>query len=221
MATQTQRKSPANKTQQASSEKTEQNDAVVVIPASDYQKLLASLEEFIKKDISSGSKNEDNKIQVGESIEVISLTPGIVNVTTFGGENNGRVYTFRGFGMSMEIPYNDLVNIVQRHFKFFERGYLYVNDARFTKINGLEQITKKVLTKEQMERIVYGDSMEDLQLFQNATAAQKEHMVTMLMDEINEGKDVDMNRIYALSKFVGYDISDRAKQFKEIFEKPE
>ena len=221
MATQTRRKVPANKAQQINAEQIEQKDEVVVIPASDYQKLLNSLEQFMQKEITSGSKNEDKKIQLGESIEVISLSPGIVNVTTSGGENNGRVYTFRGFGVSMDIPYGDLVSIVQKQFKFFERGYLYVNDARFTKINGLEQITKNVLNKEQIERIVHGNAPEDLHLFENATMAQKEHIVGMLIDDINDGKEVDMNRIYGISKFVGYDVSERAKQFKQMFEKPE
>lgn len=223
MTTQSRRKTPSTKVEEPTIVKAELDtpEEVVVMPVSDYKKLIASLEKFMKEEPSSDKKSENQKIHPGESIEVISLSPGIVNVTTSGGENNGRVYTFRGFGISMEIPYVDLVNIVQNHFKIFERGYLYVNDARFTKINGLEQITRKVLTKEQMEEIVYGKDTENLHLFENATVIQKEHMVTMLMDDINEGKEVDMNRIYSISKFVGYDISDRAKEFKQSLEQPE
>lgn len=229
MATQSKRKTPVAKAQPQDAkiekaltvEKSEPKEEVVLVPASDYRKLLDSLEQFMNKEITSGHKNEDQKIQLGESIEVVSLSPGIVNATTSGGDNNGRTYAFRAFGMSMEIPYGDLVNIVQNHFKLFERGYLYVNDARFTKTNGLEQVTKNVLNKEQMERIVYGNSPEDLHLFENATVVQKEHMVSMLITDVNDGKEVDMNRIHSVSKFVGYDVSDRAKQFKQMFEKPE
>lgn len=232
MTTQSRRKSSTGKTQQpeptiennftvSKVEEKKSEDEFVVVPALDYKKLLASLDMFMKKEAANGNKSEDDKIQPGETIEVISLSPGIVNATTAGGDNNGRVYTFREFGASMKIPYNDLVNIVQNHYKFFERGYLYVNDARFTKINGLEQITKNVLNKEQIEKLVHGGSSEDLDLFAHATGVQKEHIVGMLIDDINDGKNVDMNRIYAISNFVGYDIGDRARQVKQMFEKPE
>ncbi len=220
MTTQSQRKSSPKKTEQMISKEDnlKPSGEVVVLPAEDYKKLIESLSNFMKDETDSNKKGETRKIDSSESIQVISLSPGIVNAVTSGGDNNGRVYRFRGFGISMEIPYGDLVNIVQNHFKLFEDGYLYVNDARFTRVHGLEQVTKRVLTKEQMEKIVYGDYSTDLHLFENATSVQKEHMVAMLMDDINAGKEVDMNRIYSISKFVGYDISDRAHQFKQAIE---
>lgn len=195
-------------------ESVEKKEGTVSIPLGKYEQMLEALTAFMSQQSTAGSTGENDKIQRDEYIEVISLTPRLVTVTA----GSGRQYNFKGFGVSIEIPYEDLSSIVQNSFSFFEKGYIYVNDARFTKANGLEHIAKRVLTKEQIEAIVYGDSPEAMSLFKNGTVAQKEIMASMLMSEIIDGKAVDMNKVKKISEFVGFDLSQRAQEFKELMD---
>ena len=196
----------------------ENKENTITIPVSKYEQMLEALTAFISEQAKAGSSSENKKIQRDEYIEVISLTPMLVTVTANAAGGSGREYNFKGFGVSIEIPYADLANIVQKHFKFFEKGYLYVNDARFTKTNGLDQITSKILTKEQIEVIIYGDNQSSLALFEKGTTSQKNIIASMLIKELVENKDIDMNKIKKISDFVGFDLNQRAEEFKEILE---
>lgn len=192
----------------------------VSIPADEYAKLIGTLTELIKAQGESG-ENENAKISQSELIEVISLTPAITNVSTGSGDRNARKYRFVDFGVSMEIPYTDLVMIVQNHRGAFDRGFLYINDARFVKAQGLSSAMKNILTKEQMEAIVYSDDLSALDLLGKASADQRSHIADILVDMINAGKDVDMNKVKRVSEYVGYSIDEKAMRIKESLEKPE
>lgn len=228
MATQTKRKSPAPVVAKPTVIKPipqkvlapdvvkEPEDVKVTISANEYQKLISTMATFIEGRSKEDADGANGKIKQDESIEVISLSPMEVNAVT-GGDRMGRVYTFRGFGTSMVIPYGDLVNLVQNQFRLFEQGYLYVNDARFAKIHGLELIMKNILTKEQIEAVVYGDFPEYADLFEKATSVQREAMSAMLINELNKGSAIDYNKIKKISEFVGYDLGERAQQLKEMF----
>lgn len=196
----------------------EKKEETISIPISKYEQMLEALTSFMSQQANAGRTGENNKIQRDEYIEVISLTPIPVTVTANASGGSGREYNFKGFGVSIKIPYEDLSNIVQKSFSFFESGYIYVNDARFTKANGLEHIASKVLTKEQIETIVYGDSPDGMDLFKKGTAAQKDVMANMLMKELIDNKPVDMNRVKKVSEFVGFDLNQRAGEFKELFD---
>lgn len=228
MATQTKRKSPASvvakpivvkpvpKKAIAPDVDKEPDDVKVTISANEYQKLVSAMATFIEVRSKEDASGVNGKIRQDESIEVISLSPMEVNAVT-GGDRAGRVYTFRGFGTSMVIPYSDLVNIVQHQFRLFEYGYLYVNDARFAKVHGLELIMNNILTKEQINAVVYSDFPEYADLFEKATSVQREAMSTMLISELNKGSAVDYNKIKKISDFVGYDLGERAQQLKDMF----
>lgn len=197
----------------------EPKEETVSVPVSDYNRLLETLTELIKKQGEDGA-NANAKIAPSEFIEVISLSPAITNVNTGMGDRNGRNYRFVGFGVSMEIPYSDLVAIVQNHRGAFDRGFLYINDARFVKSQGLSLAMKKILTKEQMEEIIYSKDLKTLDLLGKASSDQRSHIADILVDMINAGKDVDMNKVKRVSEFVGYQIDEKAMRIKEALSPP-
>lgn len=189
----------------------------VSIPVDDYTRLLEQLTKFIEKQANSGA-NENAKISRDELIEVISLSPAITNVSTGGRGFNSRNYRFAGFGVSIEIPYDDLVSIVQNNQGAFDRGFLYINDARFVKSQGLSLAMKKILTKEQMENIIYGDDINSVNLLEKASKDQKKHIADILVNLINKGESVDMNKLKRISDYVGYKVEDRAAYIKEALQ---
>lgn len=167
------------------------------------------------------NKGEDNKLKVDDMIEVISLSPSIVNANVSANlKQPGRNYRFDKFGKMLQIPYSDLMQIVQNHTALFERGYLYINDARFVKAAGLQGAVENMLTKEQIQQIVYSDTPDYMELFAKATTEQRRNIAGILIDEINEGKEFDMNKLNKISKFIGYDIKERAAKQKEALSKP-
>lgn len=192
----------------------------VSVPVDDYARLIEQLTNFIEKQATSGA-NENAKISRDELIEVISLSPAITNVSTGGRGLNSRNYRFSGFGVSIEIPYDDLVSIVQNHQGAFDRGFLYINDARFVKSQGLSLAMKNILTKEQMENIIYGEDIGSVDLLEKASKVQKEHIADLLANLINDGETVDMNKLKKISDYVGYRIEDRAAHIKEAMEPSE
>ncbi len=167
------------------------------------------------------NKEEDSKLKIDDMIEVISLTPSIVNANVSPTPKQpGRNYRFDKFGKVLQIPYSDLMQIVQNHTALFEKGYLYINDARFVKAAGLQGAVENMLTKEQIQQIVYSDSPDYMELFAKATTEQRKNIAGILIDEINAGKEFDMNKLDKISKFIGYDILERANKQKEAFKKP-
>ena len=178
---------------------------------------VAELLELLKSNAVLKNPEENKKLQSDDLIEVISLTPGIVNATVPGDlMHSGRVYRFESFGKTMQIPFPDLNAIVQTQSKLFEEGYLYINDARFVKAAGLQSAMENILTKEQILKIVYSDEPDYMDLFKKATSEQRRHIADILIDEINNGKEFDMNKINKISKFIGYDIKERAAKQKEL-----
>jgi len=179
---------------------------------------VAELLELLKSNAFLKSPEENKKLKTDDMIEVISLTPGIVNARTSGDlRQPGRNYRFDKFGKTMQIPYSDLSAIVQNYSFLFEEGYLYINNASFVKAFGLENAVENVLTKEQILKIVYSDEPDYMDLFKRATTKQRKHIATILISEINKGKEFDMNKLDKISKFIGYDIKERAAKQKEIF----
>lgn len=177
---------------------------------------IAELLELLKSNAVLKNPEENKKLQSDDLIEVISLTPNIVNASIPSDlRHPGRNYRFEKFGKVMQIPFSDLNAIVQSHSKLFEKGYLYINDARFVKAAGLQSAMENVLTKEQILKIVYGDEPDYMDLFKKATTEQRRHIADILIDEINNGKEFDMNKLNKISKFIGYDIKERAAKQKE------
>lgn len=187
-------------------------------------KVTLTVEQLLSllKDTSAlKSKVEDNKLKVDDMIDVISLSPNIVNANVSASyKQPGRNYRFDKFGKMLQIPYSDLMQIVQNHTALFEKGYLYINDARFVKAAGLQGAVENMLTKEQIQQIVYSDSPDYMELFAKATTEQRKNIAGILIDEINAGKEFDMNKLDKISKFIGYDILERANKQKEAFKKP-
>lgn len=176
---------------------------------------------LLKNSASLKNQNEYDKLKTDDMIEVVSLSPSIVNASVSANMlQPGRNYRFDRFGKILQIPYSDLMQIVQNHTALFERGYLYINNAQFVKASGLQGAVENMLTKEQIQKIVYSNSPDYMELFSKATTEQRKNIAGILIDEINDGQEFDMNKLDKISTFIGYNIQERAKKQKENLAKP-
>ena len=151
-------------------------------------------------------------------IRIMSLCPMILNLST---EQNGggKVIRFKAFGEVKTVLYSNLVDIIDAHPNFVEGGLFYILNKSVVRKHGLDEIYKNLLTKNQMEAIVFGDSDAAVELYKNANDTQREHINTMLIAKVRDGDGgVDLNFINRISQIGKVDILAQANMAKQYME---
>lgn len=148
-------------------------------------------------------------------IKVMSLTPYLLTLTTeeYG---RGKKFNFENFGEVKRILYHDLVDIMEQHQNFVTGGYFVILNRDVVRKHGLDNVYKSILTKEKIDKIVVGNDSDAVNLFKSCSDAQKENIAQMLMSKINNNEYVDLNLLDRLSRIIGYNIADRAKEILEV-----
>jgi hypothetical protein len=109
-----------------------------------------------------------NTVQPNEYIKVMSLIDNKLNLSTRD-HGLGKTFSFEEFGETQDILYSDLMEINNHHRNFLEAGYYYILDDRVVAIASKKDAYKKILTKEQIEKILNNDEAA-ISLFQPETA---------------------------------------------------
>ena len=99
-----------------------------------------------------------------KKVKVINLMHNSLNIST---EPNGRgrVYTFREYGDSKLIKYDDLVEIVSSYPNTMESGVAYICDKEAVESLGLTEEYENLFDKKTMDRITWLREEADLELF--------------------------------------------------------
>jgi hypothetical protein len=165
----------------------------------------------------SGDDDFDNvKIGSDEYIKVMSLYSSLLNLTTqpFG---KGKVFSFNGFGVVKRIVYHELVDIMDNHYNFLEKGYFVILDKRVVRKHGLDDIYTNILSKANIDKIILGENQTDaVNLFKSANEKQQDVICRLLIDKRVSGEEIDLNLLDRLSREVGYNIYERSEEIMAL-----
>lgn len=138
-------------------------------------------------------------------IRVMSLTNHRLTVSTEG-FGNGTVFNFVNYGQIHSILYEDLAKIIHNNSRFAKEGYFFIMDSRVIKIHNLEADYAKILDKNKIDNILNMDVEVIRNLVRNTTPHIKNTIVSMVVDKITNGENVDLNKVRAISVESGKDI---------------
>lgn len=193
-------------------------------------KLMAQIEEQNKKMAELQSQiNNQPKTQTiiqqnnglsGKKVKVVNLMHNPLNIST---EPNGmgRVYTFRDYGDSRLIKYDDLADIVASYPNTMEGGLAYICDKEVVESLGLTEEYEKLFDKATMDKVVKLREESDLELFLGMNKNLQESTARKIAERINANERVDYNYINTIKEKTGIDIEDIAKNLKDFNRKPE
>src|SRR5258706_3975775 len=160
------------------------------------------------------NQEEDLEFRLDSYIEVMSLYPGKLNLSTEP-SGKGKRFSFNDFGEVKRILYNDLASVMENYRSFMEKGYFYILNERIIRKHGLNDMYANILSKSMIEKILNCDSKLAVKLYQSATPAQRENIDSMLVQEMKVN-ELDLNIISQISKISGTDLSKLAEEAKAL-----
>ena len=156
----------------------------------------------------------DTNVYADEYIPVVNLYPGLLTLST---EPNGtgRQHNFPSFGDRRNVSYQDLVRIIDNNQGFLEKGFFYILDERVIRKHGLDEVYKKLATKEKLEKAF---ELKDnaLEIYEFANEHQRKFIDRVLISKIRDGKNVDLNLVKKIEEISGVDIMEKAREAKEF-----
>lgn len=178
------------------------------------EELAEKVAELEKENTQLRNKEDDYGIRLDEYIEVMSLIPYRLNLSTEK-LGRGRTFSFSRFGEVKRILYNDLASIFENYRTFMEEGYFYILNERVIRKHGLDDVYSKILNKEKMEKIVACDPKVAVKFYESATKAQRETIDGMLIEELKNGEP-DLNIVAQISKIGGKDLIKLAEEARQL-----
>ena len=195
------------------------------------KKLMAQLEEQnakmaeMQKQIENNNQpqtvvvnNENNSIR-GKKVKVVNLMQNPLNISTEQ-NGNGRVYSFKNYGDSRLIKFDDLADIVASYPYTMEHGLAYICDKEVVEELGLADDYAKLFDKERMDKVVKLREESDLDLFLGMDINLQESAARRMAELINANERMDYNYLRTIKEKTGIDIEAIAKELKELQRKP-
>ena len=196
------------------------------------KKLMAQLEEQnakmaeMQKQIENNNQpqtvvvnNENNSIR-GKKVKVVNLMQNPLYISTEQ-NGNGRVYSFKNYGDSRLIKFDDLADIVASYPYTMEHGLAYICDKEVVEELGLTDDYAKLFDKERMDKVVKLREESDLDLFLGMDINLQESAARRIAELINANERMDYNYLRTIKEKTGIDIEAIAKELKELQRKPD
>ena len=163
--------------------------------------------------------NESSSAIRGRKIKVINLMHNPLNIATQP-NGRGRVYSFRNYGDSRLIKFDDLADIVASYPYTMEHGLAYICDKEVVEELGLSDEYTKLFDKERMDRVVWLREESDLDLFLGMDINLQESTARRIAELMNANERMDYNYLRTIKEKTGIDIEAIAKELKELQRKP-
>lgn len=195
------------------------------------KQLMAQIEEQNKK-MAEMQDKIDNQPQMptiiqqtnnglsGKKVKVVNLMHNTLNISTEP-RGMGRVYTFKEYGDSRLIKYDDLADIVASYPKTMEGGFAYICDKEVVESLGLADDYQKLFDKETMDKVVKLRDESDLELFLGMDIKLQKSTAKKIAERINANEKVDYNYINVIKEKTGIDIEEISKDLKDFEKKPD
>ena len=179
----------------------EENDALKK-QMEEMQKMLQQLMSQQSTPVAQQIKKEDSEQQKEEipltkRIKVTSITTGGVNLKT-SYDNGARKFRLEHLGQTKAIQYEYLIDCINTDRWLFEDGLVYINDPQVVEEQLLEEEYKKFLTPDKIQNILSFDVETIKQMVSNSTREIQETICSVVIDKINAGESIDLNKVYAI-----------------------
>ena len=187
----------------------------------EQNKKMAELQSQINKQPQSTTIiQQTNNGLSGKKIKVVNLMHNPLNLST---EPNGmgRVFTFREYGDSRLIKYDDLADIVAAYPNTMEGGLAYICDKEVVESLGLAEEYEKLFDKATMDKVVKLREESDLELFLGMNKDLQESTARKVAERLNANERVDYNYINIIKEKTGIDIEAIAESLKDFNKKPD
>lgn len=193
------------------------------------KKLMAQIEEQNKKmaEMQSQIANAQTPTTIiqqsnglnSKKVKVINLMHNPLNIST---EPNGRgrVYTFKNYGDTKLIKYDDLVEIISSYPNTMEKGCAYICDKEAVESLGLSEEYNNLFDKETMDKIMWLREETDLDLFLGMDRNLQESMALEIAKLLNANERIDYNYLREIKNKTGIDIEEIADNLKDANRKP-
>ena len=195
------------------------------------KKLMAQIEEQNKKmaEMQEQIKNQPKVPTIiqqtnnglgGKKVKVVNLMHNTLNIATEP-KGMGRVYTFKEYGDSRLIKYDDLADIVAAYPRTMESGFAYICDKEVVEALGLADDYQKLFDKETMDKVIKLREESDLELFLGMDVKLQESTAQKIAERLNANEAIDYNYIKQIKDKTGIDIEAIAKELGDFNKKPE
>ena len=179
----------------------EENDALKK-QMEEMQKMLQQLMSQQSVPVTQSVQEEDSEQQKEEipltkRIKVTSITTGGVNLKT-SYDNGARKFRLEHLGQTKAIQYEYLIDCINTDRWLFEDGLVYINDPQVVEEQLLEEEYKKFLTPDKIQNILSFDVDTIKQMVSNSTREIQETICSVVIDKINAGESIDLNKVYAI-----------------------
>ena len=179
----------------------EENDALKK-QMEEMQKMLQQLMSQQSVPVAQSVQEEDGEQQKEEipltkRIKVTSITTGGVNLKT-SYDNGARKFRLEHLGQTKAIQYEYLIDCINTDRWLFEDGLVYINDPQVVEEQLLEEEYKKFLTPDKIQNILSFDVETIKQMVSNSTREIQETICSVVIDKINAGENIDLNKVYAI-----------------------
>jgi len=155
-------------------------------------------------------------IRPDEYIEVMSLCPNPLNLSTSRHSPNKKVFRFPKLGDTKHIMYEYLVEIIENHPTFAESGLFYITNPDVVRRHGLLGHYDSILTKDEISDVLTLDTNAAMKIFDSANDKQQRHIADLVEALlVKDESDVDMNLVHKISNATGIDIIARAENTKD------
>lgn len=179
----------------------EENDALKK-QMEEMQKMLQQLMSQQSVPVAQSVQEEDSEQQKEEipltkRIKVTSITTGGVNLKT-SYDSGARKFRLEHLGQTKAIQYEYLIDCINTDRWLFEDGLVYINDPQVVEEQLLEEEYKKFLTPDKIQNILSFDVDTIKQMVSNSTREIQETICSVVIDKINAGESIDLNKVYAI-----------------------
>lgn len=179
----------------------EENDALKK-QMEEMQKMLQQLMSQQSVPVAQSVQEEDSEQQKEEipltkRIKVTSITTGGVNLKT-SYDSGARKFRLEHLGQTKAIQYEYLIDCINTDRWLFEDGLVYINDPQVVEEQLLEEEYKKFLTPDKIQNILSFDVETIKQMVSNSTREIQETICSVVIDKINAGESIDLNKVYAI-----------------------
>ena len=176
-------------------------------------KLEQLMESLMKNQTETPSNTSSNIIPMTKIVKVVSLYNGILNLKT-SNSRDSTIFKFNFFGDEQPIFYSDVVKCISMQQRFFKDGFCMILDEEIVKAHYLQEYYKDLLTKEQIDGFLEFTPEEIDSIYPKLTVQQKITVLERIAMKINEGKNVDRNKIdvvQSVSQVKIYELADKLK----------
>ena len=203
------------------------NDETLKKENEELKSQLAEMMEMIKELQTKKSESQERSVQnvsadVPENVEdvemnarilVTSITTGGVNLKT-SNDGSARHFRFEKLGQTIPIIYEHLINCINTDRWLFEDGLIYISDSNVIREQCLEDAYKKFLTPDTIENIMNFDINKIIEMISSTTPAIQETIIDLVVDKLNHGGSIDMNKVNAIGNACNVNIMELASKLK-------